>query len=505
MDDEGDIALLATNPLAGMTVTRKIACAIALVASGIGVFISAPRQARALAAGCAPSRPAVAHRANGTLATAPKLVPCRYSTGVRAMEPSFAFDRRGRIFYQGWVLRDEFPGGAPPYPVVVRSGDGVHWTDVSPLGGAITSLDPVIYADERTGRIFSVNYAGFGSPVGATVSFTDDGGAHWTTNPIGGGLGFDGQSIGAGPPVSSRPIGYPNLVYYCTGSTLGSSEPATTPICSKSLDGGLTFVPTGRPPWPLTGPDDVFGPWAGNPVVGPDGTLYVPKRFDGQPEVAVSRNEGRTWDRRRVASNGSAGAAPRMAVDARGIVYYAWSGDDHMPYIAYSRDRGASWSRALMVAPPGLKEAEIPRIAVASPGKVAVVYVGSTNASGAPPYFAYCNVLLSTCSNGAYEGVRWNGYISQIDNVFAPSPVIRTGTVNDPSQPLFIGGCSADGACMANLDFLDVHFDPRGIAWGAFVDDCALERGFVPIFTRKTPRCGDNVGVGILGSLEPVR
>ena len=431
-------------------------------------------------------------------------MPCRYSTGVRAMEPSFAFDRDGRILYQGWVLRDELPGGAPPYPVVVRSVDGVVWKDVSPLG-AVTSLDPVIYADERTGRIFSVNYAGFGQPVGATVSITDDGGDHWTTNPIGGGLGFDGESIGAGPPVSSRPIGYPNLVYYCTGSTLGSSEPATTPICSKSLDGGLTFVPTGAPPWPLTGPDDVFGPWAGNPVVGPDGTLYVPKRFDGQPEVAVSSNEGRSWIRRRVAENGSAGAAPRMAVDATGVVYYAWSGDDHMPYIAYSRDRGATWSRPLMVAPPGLREAELPRIAVGSTGKVAVVYVGSTNASGAPPYFAYCNVLLSTCSNGNYADVRWNGYISQIDDVFAEDPVVRTGTVNDPSQPLFVGGCSADGACMANLDFLDVHFDKRGVAWGAFVDDCALKRGFVPIFTRGTPPCGDNVGVGILGSLEPVQ
>ena len=158
-----------------------------------------------------------------------------------------------------------------------------------------------------------------------------------------------------------------------------------------------------------------------------------------------------------------------------------------------------------MVAPPGLREAELPRIAVGSTGKVAVVYVGSTNASGAPPYFAYCNVLLSTCSNGNYADVRWNGYISQIDDVFAEDPVVRTGTVNDPSQPLFVGGCSADGACMANLDFLDVHVDKRGVVWGAFVDDCALKRGFVPIFTRGTPTCGDNVGVGILGSLEPVQ
>jgi hypothetical protein len=482
---------------------RHIASAGALGAILLIVIFGAPRPSRALSSACAITQPAVAFHVSGAPASAPTLVPCRYSTGVRAMEPSFAFDRDGRILYQGWVLRDELPGGAPPYPVVVRSADGASWVDVSPLG-AVTSLDPYIYADERTGRIFSVNYAGVGSPVGATVSFTDDGGARWTTVLLGGGLGFDGQSIGAGPPATSRPIGYPNVVYYCTGSTPGSSEPLTTPICSKSINGGLTFAPTGAPPWPLTGPDDVFGPWAGNPVVGPDGTLYVPKRFDGQPEIAISHNEGRTWKRRRVASNGSAGAATRVAVDAVGNVYYTWSGDDRKPYVAYSTDRGTTWSAPIQIAPPGVKEADLPRIAVNAPGKLAVVYVGSTNASGQPPYFSYCNVLLSSCSNGNYAGVKWNGYLAQMDDVFAADPVVRTGTVNDPAEPLFVGGCSADGACMANLDFIDVHFDRTGIAWGAFVDDCALLRGFVPIFTTGTPRCADNVGVGILGSLVPL-
>lgn len=490
------------NPRSVTSETRRIAFSAVVLAVTVAAALAAPGASGAVAAGCSPDRPALAHRVGGAPASAATLIPCRFDTGARAMEPSFAFDRQGRILYQGWVLRDELPGGAPPYPVVVRSTDGVTWHDVSPLG-AVTSLDPVIYADPWTGRVFSVNYAGVGQPVGATVSFTDDSGAHWTTALIGGGLGFDGQSIAAGPPVTSHPVGYPNLVYYCTGTTPGSSPPATTPICSKSLDGGLTFTPTGRFPWPLSGPDDVFGPWAGNPVVGPDGTVYLPKRFDGQPEIAISRTEGRTWTRRRVASNGSAGAATRVAVDDAGNVYYTWSGDDRMPYVAYSTDRGATWSRPIQIAPPDVTEADLPRIAAFSPGKIAVVYLGSTNASGRAPYYAYCNVLLSQCSDGTYAGVRWNGYMAQIDDLFAADPTVRTATVNDPTEPLFVGGCSADGACMANLDFIDVHFDGAGVAWGAFVDDCALKRGFIPIFTRGTPLCGDNVGVGILGKLAP--
>jgi len=448
---------------------------------------------------CVAQRTTVAYHASGSPASAPALGMCRFDTGVRAMEPSFAFANDGRILYQGWVLRDEAPGGAPPYPVVVRSADGVHWTDVSPLGPA-TSLDPYIYADARTGRVFSVNYLADGQPVGASVSHTDDAGDTWITSPIGG-AGFDGEAIGGGPPVTSIPIGTSDLVYYCTGTTPGSSPPASTPVCSKSLDGGVTFVPTGTLPWPLTGPEDVFGPWAGNPVVAGDGTLYLPKRFDGQPELAISRDEGLTWTRTRVASNGSAGAATRVAVSPDGVVFYTWDGADHMPYVAYSRDRGTTWSAPLMIAPPGVREAALPRIAAFSGGRIAVVYLGSTNAAGHAPYYDYCDVLLSSCSDGVYAGVTWNGYISLVDDVFATDPVVRTATVNSTDAPLFAGGCSADGACMANLDFIDVHFDASGNAWGAFVDDCKLTRGFEAVLTPNTPRCGDNVGEGILGEL----
>jgi len=157
----------------------------------------------------------------------------------------------------------------------------------------------------------------------------------------------------------------------------------------------------------------------------------------------------------------------------------------------------------MMIAPPGVVEADLPRIAAFASGVVAVVYLGSENAPGRAPYYAYCNVLLSQCSDGAYAGVRWNGYISEIDDLFSPDPVVRTATVNDPAEPLFVGGCSADGACMANLDFIDVHFDAAGTPWGAFVDDCEWKRGFRAILTPKTPPCGDNVGEGSLGRLVP--
>lgn len=465
--------------------------------------VTAPARAdESTGASCAPERAAIAHRASGAPAQAPRLMPCRYGTGVRAMEPSFGFAADGRILFQGWHLRDEIAGGVPPYPIVVRSADGgLTWEDVSPLG-PVTSLDPVLHVDEQTGRVFSLNFDGDGQLQGSTLAYSDDAGDSWILSLIGG-YGFDGQSIGTGPPVSSVLPVYPNLVYHCTGTTPASAPPLTTPICSKSLDGGLTFIPTGTLPFPIMGEEDLFAVWAGNPIVARDGTLYVPKRHDGQPQIAISRDEGLTWTQVQVAGNGSSAQATRATLDGEGNLYYTWTADDHLPYVAYSHDQGQTWSAPIKLTTADVTEAALPRIAAFTPGKVAIAYLGSTNAPGKAPYYAYCNVLLSQCEPGAYANVNWNGYLVQIDDLFDSDPLLRTATVNDPAQPLFVGGCSAEGACMANLDFIDVHFDSAGVAWGAYVDDCALARGFMPVFTLDTPRCGDNVGEGILGQLKP--
>lgn len=433
----------------------------------------------------------------------PNYVMCRFYTGAVAMEPSIAISKDNRLFFDAWGTNQGSTGGLPAVPHVLRSSDNaVHWTDVSPgLPGHQESLDPILYLDPRTDRIFSVDFSAAVFPMCSLLSFSDDGGTTWTTSPLACG-GFDGESIGAGPPVSSQPVGYPDLVYYCTGTTLGSSPPTTTPLCSKSLDGGLTFAPTGSPPYPAFGQQDVFAPWAGNPVVGPDGTVYIPKRFNGQPQLAISHDEGLTWTQVMVATNGSGGEANRVAVDAAGNLYYTWVDGLHLPYLSLSRDGGNAWGKPIALAPKGLREAAFPRPAVDSAGRVVIVYLGSTNAPAVPPYYASCNVHLSECTDGTYAGATWNGYMTVIDDAFAARPVLRTATVNPASSPLFTGGCSADAACKAVLDFVDVQFDHRGVAWGAFVDDCKLTRQFPPLFNAGAARCEDGVGEGVVGQMS---
>ena len=458
---------------------------------------------------CDAAHPAVAyHPGDGTAAVPAggRLVPCRYDAHVRSLEPSLGFTKDGRVLFQGWELRPGTPNGTPPVPRVMRSDKALEkWTDVSPLG-PVTSLDPFLTVDRRTGRIFTVNWISNGLPTCATIASSDDGGDSWTTSPAACG-GFDGESIGVGPPVTSKPVGYPDLVYYCTGSTPGSSPPTTTPICSKSLDGGLTCVPTGKTPYPVAGDggaEDKFGPWAGNPIVDSDGTVYVPKRFAGQPEVSISSDEGLSWKRVQVAGNGASGEASRLAVDDHDNLFYAWTGHDHLAYLAVSRDHGKSWSAPIAIAPPGVREAALPRPAATATGKVAIAWMGSTDSPGQEPFYEYCNYLLGPCSDENYAGVTWNGYLTVIGDALAERPLLETATINPPGQPMLVGGCSADGACKSVLDFLDVAFGPGGDAFAAYSDDCAIERDFTPAFGQDFKRCGDNVGEGIVGRLTPV-
>jgi hypothetical protein len=484
---------------------HRISLAAAAAISIAAACALGPASAAA-SSGCDAARPAVTYRP-GKPARVParrrgRLIPCRYDTGARSLEPSLDFTSDGRLLFQAWELQSGSVGGVPPVPKVIRSDAAFSsWHDVSPLG-PVASLDPYLVVDHRTGRIFSVNFLANGQPTCATISYSDTNGDSWLSSPAACG-GFDGESIGTGPPVSSKPVGYPDLVYYCTGTTPGSSPPTTTPVCSKSLDGGLSFQPTGSPPWPLaeeSAQGDKFGPWAGNPIVGPDGTLYVPKRFAAQPEVAISHDEGFSWRRVQVAHNGSGGATPRMAVDHAGNLLYAWTSATHMPYVAFSRDDGSSWSAPIALAPPGVREAALPRVAATGDGRAAVAYIGTTDAPGGP-YYHFCNALLEECTDANYGGVAWNGYMTLIPEALTRSPKLYTATVDAPSQPLAVGGCSADGGCKANLDFIDITFGPGGDPFAAFVDDCAIVRDFTPLFGKELSSCGDYVGEGIVGRL----
>ncbi|HEU4480606.1 MAG TPA: sialidase family protein, partial [Actinomycetota bacterium] len=279
-----------------------------------------------------------------------------------------------------------------------------------------------------------------------------------TTNPLVCGRPVnDHHTLFGGPPVSSPTVGYPNILYYCWNDVATSS-------CQKSLDGGLTFTATGTPAFPGADPDagGFCGGLHGHGFVGPDGTVYIPKGHCGQPWLSYSKDEGRTWTRVQVAKNGVADHESGVVADGKGNVYFTYTGRDRLPYLVVSKNGGKKWSKPMMIGAPGLKEANLPSIAMGGTGKVAIAYMGSANSPGQP---------WDERTDADYDKTTWNGYMTVTNNALAKSPTFYTSTVNNTKDPLIRGRCGP-GRCGAVYDFIDITIDRNGVAWSAFVDGC---------------------------------
>lgn len=415
---------------------------------------------------------AVAHHAGGAVirsrSVTSKAPDARlYRTAFNASEPTLGLTKNGDVYYVAFQTNTKVE-------VIKSKDEGKSWDVVSPKlpGGRNTqllSLDPYIYVDPRTDRVFTIDL----TVACAYLSSSDDGGKSWQTNPAACGRPVnDHQTLFAGPPVSSPTVGYDNIVYYCWND-IGSSS------CSKSLDGGVSFHPTGSPAFLGVdsdgGQDDPrCGGLHGHGYVDDKGNVYIPKGQCGQPWLAISHDEGATWDRVQVASNGSATHEGSVAVDPKGNIYYAWIASDRLPYLSVSKNDGKSWSKPMMVGAPGVNETNLPSLDVGGVGKVAIAYMGTTNSPGQPfPAAPECTAIQVCGDPDGYGKTTWNGYITMTAEALDKAPVFYSGTVNDPKDPLIRGACGP-GRCKAVFDFIDVVIGPDGTPWTAFVDGCIL-------------------------------
>ena len=417
---------------------------------------------------------AVAHRDGKAVAAGRVPVAKTNSITYKALEPTLGLTPGGDIF----VAAAAYAQTGVPTTEIMRSTDGGRtWTNTSPRVGPQNrhpiSGDPYILVDNIDGdnsRIFTIDlYVGC-----SYMSFSDDGGESWITNPLACGRPVnDHQTLFSGPPATSSPIGYPNVLYYCWND-VGSSA------CSKSLDGGLTFTPTGQPAFfgyePGSGDNGFYdvdgfcGGLHGHGAVGADGTLLLPREYCGKPYLAISHDEGISWKQvevskiRSISQPDEGAAHPSVAVDAKGNIYYLWIGSkDRQPYLSVSKDDGETWSDPVIAGPPGLKETNLPQLTVGKPGKVAFVYYGSMNS----PY-PKCK---RECETIDYQKTTWNGYLTISANALDSNPLFLTGTINDPKEPLVRKRCGP-GRCSMAMDFIDVEIGPDGLPYGIFVDAC---------------------------------
>lgn len=401
--------------------------------------------------------------------------------GQTTAEPTIGVHPDGTAFFAGSTLVVDTPvawGIAQTH--VLRSVDGgVSWEETGlrlPRAGTPIppgNLDPLIWMDPATGRLFDVHLHGDCS----WISFSDDKGASWRTNPTASGTqGFnDHQTIGGGLPRGSvTPSGYANVLYYCVNELIRTQ-------CGRSLDGGTVWLPTPTDPFPI-GDETGCGRLVGHVETDPEGRVYVPNGGCDNPWVALSEDSGDTWSRVRVSDTISSSLGhTAIAADAAGNLYYVWLGrvqlpgsnyNRFLPFLSVSTDHGFTWGPAMMVAPPGVNNVNFPEIAGGDAGRIALTFPGTST------------LVVNAQTD---QDTVWNQYVVVTENALDPAPLFLSATANDPADPVHRGVCL--GRCAGWWDFIDIVVSPQGEAWASGADDCVF-------------RC---VSPGDLGSLHAGR
>lgn len=114
------------------------------------------------------------------------------------------------------------------------------------------------------------------------------------------------------------------------------------------------------------------------------------------------------------------------------------------PYMTVSHDGGATWSRPLVVAAPGVKDVTEDAFTVGAIGHVAITYLGTTDGQG------------------------FNGYITESWDANRVNPLFWSASVNNPKQPLMVGSVATSAVHGDRMWFITVEFGPGGTPWAAF-------------------------------------
>jgi hypothetical protein len=416
--------------------------------------------------------------------TAPKRVDgselrgCLRRTGFRSFEPTIGVDKAGSVYVYPAIGQDPVNEAVPdapawrrgPIQMAASSDRGRTWQRIGPKVGPFASHpstgDPYMYLDRETGRLFALDLTPFAEC--SYISYSDDRGRSWFNQPlVCGGVEDDFPSVFAGPPPPGvRTFGYPNVVYYC----YHIYAVVRGPSCSRSLDGGRTWIP-GHPavsfdpsflPYhPFDAICAVYGSITHGGVVAKDGTVYLGGHCS-QPMISISEDAGLTWRTIELPTSETDQGTIALDLDSRGNLYVMWiDEDDRLPYLITSRDGGRSWSKPIKVAFPGLKESNLPAVDVTGPGHVAIAFLGSTNSPG-PPF-----------PESRYDHVTWNGYIVISRDALSARPLFAAAPVNRPDQPLDTEECGP-AFCYGQFDFISVQTGPDGTPWAAFVEGGGL-------------------------------
>lgn len=386
--------------------------------------------------------------------------------GEDGPEPSIGITSSGCIFF----IAMEKP---------MRSCDhGLTWEDSGDSTQAFFTNDPYGWVDPITDRIFNIHMMGLWT---TWIGWSDDDGATWASNPHDSGVPInDHIKLGSGPwtdegygvgGIISQNV-YETAVYFCYNKLAYIS-------CYTSFDGGATFETGGD----LVGIATANGGLHGAITTAPDGTVYLPPRV-ATPSIIFSDDNGATWSERTMGTDVGT-PNPRkngeIATDTDSNAYNIWVGADQGVYMSRSIDSGDTWEQtSTRISPVEIISATFPHTSAGDPGRIAITYLGSDNASA--------------LNESDIDGNPWNGnahyatgevhhhlYVTYSLNALDENPVFHTRRISDdPVQVgaicLNSGDCRDIGGSNRNLlDFNDLHIDLEGRVYIGFADGCTGE------------------------------
>ena len=387
-----------------------------------------------------------------------------YSVGYTTFEPTLGITSSGAIFFT------HFNGLGEGTHIIRSTDQGQTWVDVGPfnqidedIGQTPNSNDPYIYVDKFNDKLVKFDMHAL---TAMFVEYSDNDGESWSIPfPVEGYYApQDHQSI-ASMPHENAIVG--DVVYvYC----INTGSPALGAQCSRSLDGGHTWD-VQRIGYPFGTPQcsGLHGHLAG----GNDGAIYRGNPSCDGPAVYRSTDGGYTWSEHTITTkigmqDGWHSHEVATAVDEANNVYAMWISEDHMPYVAYSRDQGDTWSEPWMVAPPNVTETGFPTIFAGDEGRVAFGYIGEEVDEGG-----------------------WSGYMGIITDAFNEHPLITTVAVNQPDDALDEDDDCGDKRCGGFGDFIDIEIDDEGRPWIALAHNPAGEIGIVGTLIQGPTLYGD--------------
>lgn len=410
------------------------------------------------------------------------------ATGFHGGEPNIGITSKGNVytdvFLPNPVPNNPFVGSAAYGAVIGSSDGGKTWAVKADATHDPATLDPMLWVDQKTDRIFSNQL----NVACAWLSFSDDEAGTWKESPAScGAPAIDHQKFATGPysaaspfaPAAGNPV-YPNVATFCYNKIGGT-------FCAVSFDGGIHFVMDNlvdlSPASPAVATDRGCGGINGHQKFGPDGTIYLPYGLNcGQAFVATSTDSGATWLPHRLGAPQEE-IDPAVTITPDGMAYYMGRGDDEAFYLFRSKDHFTTHEGPFRITPPDVNGTVFAGLTSGSDGRIAFAYLGHKADLAHPG-----KVHSTDADKPEFDGnhTRWYLYVGMSLDAEAADPYFLINQATPDSDPVQVG-CVQETRepdpddptgnrplCSQRnmLDFIDMQRDLDGRFYVVYTDGC---------------------------------